>query len=513
MKRKRGGFRRTSKSGFAPSARPPPGLFRDQPSEPEFEEEEEEAKHRRPSADQNQNQNQDQDLVRLVEASAPVRICAEGEPLKSALDNLGLSAEQRRVFDLALRGESFFFTGSAGTGKTHTLKAIIRELEEQCPGDMVYVTASTGVAACNIGGCTLHSFAGIGLGEGTVDELHTRVRKYKQAMLRWTSACVLIIDEISMVDAALFDKIETLARRVRASAQPFGGIQVILCGDFFQLPPVHGSPVFTAACWPRVVKHCIELRSNFRQRTDFELAEVLHQIRFGIVTPRAKEILNRCATPYAARDADSSSATRATLLYPHRVDVNHVNTLELAKLKTRAHVYEARDKGSNRGLRRLLKHCQAPQEVQLKKGALVVLTKNIDADRGLVNGAQGVVAGFNKLCSSSEYAVPIVRFNNGTVASIREAMFEVKIGRDCATRYQIPLVLGYAISIHRSQGMTLDRVQMKLANVWECGQAYVALSRASTAAGLYLVNYDPRKIRADPAVVAFHRAMYADLLR
>ncbi len=517
--------------------------------------------------DREEEEEEDADLLALIKLSAPPPESYGGgagdddENRISVLDldEYGLSGEQRLVFDMAMAGRSFFYTGSAGTGKSHTMRVIVEHLmKDRLRSRGVYVTASTGTAACNIGGTTLHSFAGIRLGEGTVETLYRLVSKNKQAVERWSTVETLIVDEISMVDAVLFEKIEALARRMKEAPHlPFGGIQLILCGDFFQLPPVHGRPTFTAKCWDRVVGHCIELRGNFRQRTDYDFAQVLNQLRFGLLSTRGEFLLNQCMVPFSLRDGyneERDSAVKATVLYPHRADVNLMNNAELEKLKGPTYIYRARDTGST-SLQKLLEHCPAPSELMLKKGAQVVLLKNLDFTQGLVNGARGVVvdfarAGFgrgekgeetdeedeedeeddlfgvplpeavgvnNAMYGTKErqraYASPIVLFTNGTQVAVREAMWEVKMGKRAkAVRYQVPLMLAWAISIHKSQGMTLEKVQMQLANVWECGQAYVALSRAATAAGLHLVNYQPYGIRADPAVIAFHRNIYRDQL-
>jgi len=472
-------------------------------------------------------------LMDLVEQSAPIPVSME--KIRSELDEYGLTKEQRAVFDMAMSGESFFYTGSAGTGKSHTLKVIVEAMTETPEGSRsVFVTASTGAAACGVGGCTLHSFSGIRLGKGTVDQLFKLVRKDAQAMVRWGDVKTLIIDEISMVDAALFDKLEELARRLKKNLyKPFGGIQLILCGDFFQLPPVNGKPTFLAKSWPRVVKHCIELRENFRQRNDFEFAKILHQLRFGVVTESGEEMLNRCMIPYEKRPGNENAAsmTAPTVLRPHRADVDMINQTELKRLEGKTYVFRARDVGPLK-LRKQLENCSAPRELSLKVGALVVLTQNLDFERGLVNGSQGKVLCFTrppppqaremaikKKCKKyglefgpREYCCPMVEFNNGVKTVISESMWEIKMGnKKPAMRFQIPLMLGWALSIHRCQGMTLDRVEMKLASVWECGQAYVALSRASTTDGLHLINYDPYRIRANKLVIAFHGEMYKSL--
>jgi len=470
----------------------------------------------------------------------------EEEPLEDGQ----LSAKQEHVISRVLQGDNVFITGSAGTGKSFVMREIIKRLNgSESRGFGVYVTASTGAAAVNVGGCTVHSFAGIGFGNGSVYNLKNRLLNNPMctaAKTRWLNARVLIIDEVSMIDAGLFDKLEHLARLLRDSSEPFGGIQVVLCGDFFQLPPVRTKAdteekkfMFQAACWNRVVHTTFVLDRLFRQKEDKPFAKILNEIRLGYVSPSGEKILEQCAVPFDLRPGSISAnpcaakeGTRThtakvipTMLYSHRRDVDHENAMQLAALNGDQHSFYALDEGDNTLLKQLTAHCAAPLLLDLKLGAQVVLLKNMDFASGLVNGSRGVIVNFvmGKAPTPDNASIrdrigsvkqekdqdvalaPVVKFTNGLIRTIHQDRWRVALGKRSATRTQVPLALAWALSIHKAQGMTLSMVKMKLSTVWECGQAYVALSRATSQRGLYLIDYDVYKIRANYEVLRYYK--------
>lgn len=305
-----------------------------------------------------------------------------------------MSNEQLGVLKYALQGESFFFSGSAGTGKSYLLREIVRQLKNKHGQDKVYVTSSTGVAACNVGGCTLHSFAGIGIGALDFEQLEESVKKKRYVVERWKRAQVLIVDEVSMLDGDTFEKIEFLARKIRKSELPFGGLQVIFCGDFLQLPPVapRGSDVrfaFESEAWNRVVKKTFVLHQPFRQKNP-EFVKVLNEIRVGKVTSDGIELLKTCAD----REFPDTEI-KPTKLYPHRHAVQIENNKNLQELKGELRVYTATDSGEEPFLSQIKRHCCAPQVLEIKKDAQVILLKNLDIENKLVNGSRGVVIGFD----------------------------------------------------------------------------------------------------------------------
>ncbi|EKG14532.1 DNA helicase PIF1 ATP-dependent [Macrophomina phaseolina MS6] len=480
----------------------------------------------------------------------------------------GLNAEQRVILDLILnRRKNVFFTGPAGTGKSFLLHKVIegltiKYLEDDKSAWRIAVTASTGLAAYNIGGTTLHRFAGIGIGKAPTAKLIMEIFKSEPKLRRWMLIKVLIIDEISMVDATLFDKLDVIARAVRGVDKPFGGIQLVITGDFFQLPPVlqgsdQGGPrfCFEAKAWKAAVEHTISLTQIYRQR-DPEFASMLNEIREGTLSPTTIGMFRRLSRPLTAR---TENEPEATALFPLRREADAANARRLHKIKSTLHTYEARERGMIEDAatrKKLLADCMAPAVLQLKRGAQVMLIKNIDST--LVNGSVGRVVGFatrhtflhdrwddedgdgqadeqQSPPSSSTTAAhspelhlplyPVVRFalaQGGTRTELC-APAEWKVERwapdpwsddgwaveELAVRTQVPLILGWALSIHKSQGQTLERVRVDLASVFETGQAYVALSRATGVDGLQVLNFDPSRVAVHPKVRAFYREFVA----
>ncbi|XP_045500625.1 ATP-dependent DNA helicase PIF1 [Colias croceus] len=404
-----------------------------------------------------------------------------------------LNPEQKRVLEACLGGKNIFFTGSAGTGKSYLLKRIVAAL----PPDVTMPTASTGVAACHIGGTTLHAFAGIGDGSGTVEKLCEKALKLPLVAQKWRKCKHLIIDEISMVDGAYFEKLEAVARHVRRNDKPFGGIQLILCGDFLQLPPVVDKTkaakkfCFQTSCWEKCIDLCFELKEVHRQ-TDQEFISILNSIRIGRVT---KEISERLVQ--TARQKIESDGILATRLCSHTNDSKMINNSKLRDLEGEEKVYSAQDSDSATSL--LDMQTIAPAKLVLKVGAQVMLLKNINVNAGLVNGARGVVVKFDE-------GLPVVRFKNKKEYTAKTERWYVKNANgSLLCRRQVPLNLAWAFSIHKSQGLTLDCVEMSLSKIFEAGQAYVALSRAQSLNTLRVLDFDSRHVWADPSVLEFYQ--------
>lgn len=465
----------------------------------------------------------------------------------------GLSREQRHVLDLVVEsGKSVFFTGSAGTGKSVLLREIIAVLRKKYAKeqDRVAMTASTGLAACNIGGVTLHSFAGIGLGKEEVPELVKKIKRNQKAKHRWMRTKILVVDEISMVDGELFDKLEQIARQVRNNSRPFGGIQLVITGDFFQLPPVPDGGraarfAFDASTWTTVIDHTIGLHHVFRQK-DSAFADMLNEMREGRLSTASISAFKKLSRPLETHDDIA-----ATELFPTRNEVDAANTARMRMLKGNVVRYDARDGGTivDKAQRdRLLANCMAPEVLELKKGSQVMLIKNID--EMLVNGSLGKVYGFMSesqfdsynadpddfetiqtaddeqlnqqqlkkkraisIAASTSQAWPLVRFTmpDGTTRDLlcnREAWkIELPNGEVQASRNQVPLILAWALSIHKAQGQTLERVKVDLGKVFERGQAYVALSRATSMAGLQVLRFEPGKVMAHEKVRTFYAGL------
>nr|XP_008534183.1 PREDICTED: ATP-dependent DNA helicase PIF1 [Equus przewalskii] len=410
-----------------------------------------------------------------------------------------LSEEQAAVLRVVLKGQSIFFTGSAGTGKSYLLKRILGSL----PPIGTVATASTGVAACHIGGTTLHAFAGIGSGQAPLAQCVALAQR-PGVRQGWLNCQRLVIDEISMVEADLFDKLEAVARAVRQQNKPFGGIQLIICGDFLQLPPVtKGSQppqfCFQAKSWRRCVPVTLELTEVWRQ-ADQTFVSLLQAVRLGRCSDEVTRQLRATATHKVGRDG-----IVATRLCTHQDDVALTNERRLQELPGEVHSFEAMDSDPEQA-RTLDAQCPVSQLLQLKLGAQVMLVKNLAVSRGLVNGARGVVVGFE----AEGRGLPQVRFLCGVTEVIRADRWTVQAtGGRLLSRQQLPLQLAWAISIHKSQGMSLDCVEISLARVFASGQAYVALSRARSLQGLRVLDFDPMAVRCDPRVLSF----YANLWR
>ncbi|XP_075040101.1 ATP-dependent DNA helicase PIF1 [Mixophyes fleayi] len=405
-----------------------------------------------------------------------------------------LSSEQSLILSTVLSGRNVFFTGSAGTGKSFLLKRIIGAL----PPKSTYATASTGVAACHIGGTTLHAFAGIGSGKAPLEQCIEMAHR-PGVRQHWISCRHLIIDEISMVEGELFDKLEAVARAVRCRDEPFGGIQLIVCGDFLQLPPVTQASSQTKFCFQaKSWRKCIHLNMELtavRRQTDKKFISLLQAIRLGRCTEEVTRQLLLTSNHKIERDG-----ILATRLCTHKDDVDLTNERRLQQLPGEIHTYDALDSDPML-VKTMNTQCPVAQQIQLKKGAQVMLAKNLDVAQGLVNGARGVVIGFE----GAGKALPKVRFLCGVTEVMKMERWVIKgHGGIYLTRQQLPLKLAWAISIHKSQGMTLDCVEISLSRVFESGQAYVALSRARSLEGLRVMDFDPKAVNANPYVLHFY---------
>lgn len=420
-------------------------------------------------------------------------------PAVLSLSSKKLNEEQMHVLGVIKKGRNIFISGGAGTGKSFLLRHVLGML----PPTHTIATASTGIAACHIGGITLHSFAGIGTGQDTIENCVARIKRQSQVLKRWRTCKYLIVDEISMVSSEFFDKLERVAQLVRGSNDPFAGIQLVLCGDFFQLPPVCKGNMaerrmcFQGKAWARCDLYCWELKKVYRQ-VDTKFIDILQDIRLGRCDAKTTAVLR--ATRNNKLEKGDIIATR---LCTHREQVDQINTSQLEKLQTKHKSYHGRDNSPafSDYINKLLPDTR---EITLKVGAQVMLTKNLDSSRGLVNGARGVVTGFT---NTGDPPLPIVKFLSGLSKPIGMERWIIRIGEAAVIRKQLPLKLAWAISIHKSQGMSIDCVEMSLGNVFENGQAYVALSRATSLKGLRVLDFDSSCVRSDVEVLRFYRKL------
>lgn len=330
------------------------------------------------------------------------------------------------------------------------------------------------------------------------------------ACKRWLKVQALVIDEISMVDAHLFDSLEFIAREVRGVGSIWGGLQLVVSGDFFQLPPILARNssqarvkfAFEASCWNRSFDVQMELTKIFRQ-SDCLLIKLLQGLRTGETDPQDLEFLEKSCI--SASECDPS----VVQLFPLNKDVEKVNQERLKSLQKEVVVYSAVDSGEH-PWRRQLSQGMAPEEISICVGARVMLVKNLNTRKGLVNGATGEVVGFSKADHCIEICpdnlLPIVKFDSGDTMMVEPEVWQVMEGNEVvAWRRQIPLILAWALSIHKCQGMTLDRVHTNLSRAFGPGMVYVALSRVRSLEGLHLSGFSRSKIRADPKVSLFYR--------
>ncbi len=410
------------------------------------------------------------------------------------------SPEQQSALDTALLGDSFFLTGSAGTGKSFTLQRVIELIQAKFNGrpGAVAVVAPTGAAALQVGGTTIHSYFGL----STVDKQTAPTHKSWNRKA-WFQLQVLVIDEISMVADWMLDLLDRMGRESRRQkALPFGGVQLILCGDFLQLPPIGGQYCFKSKAWEASMLKCIELQFAYRQGSDQEFASLLLQVRMG----QASQALLDSLTHHRST-ADSASDIEPTRLYCKRNSVEQENSDRLNQLPGDTLTFSALDSGPSWALepKKLASWSNAPNHLSLKINAQVVLLKNLDIAGGLVNGSRGIVVGF------SHTNEPVVRFINGTTLTMERAKWTLAHKEDphhiVATRLQYPLDLAWAITIHKSQGMSMDCVYADLNDCFQDGMTYVALSRCRTLAGLTVVGLSRGTIRASREAIAFYEGL------
>ena len=419
---------------------------------------------------------------------------------------LSLSPDQRRVVDAIEEGFNVFVTGPAGTGKSYLLQFLKKEYMHK----RFHLTASTGIAAVNIGGSTLHSWSGIGLGTLPFEQIITKIRSVKCARLRRKirEAKMLAIDEISMISSTTLDLINKLFKAIRENDTAFGGLQLILFGDFLQLPPVVETQLkdsehfcFKSKSWKEANLQTFILTEIFRQKED-KFVNLLNRLRFGKINKDDVEILRE---RYNAKDANKS--IKPTILSTHNYQVEEINRESLKMLPSKEHVFSAKFDGKANKWEFLKKNCIASESLNLKIGAQVMMLKNTYKSDGIINGSLGIIIGF-----SPKRNYPIVEFSNGKIITISPEKWAVekydnklKEMVEQASMTQIPLILAWAITVHKSQGMTLDKIECNLAHSFAEGQIYVALSRVRNLEGLFIKSFNVNKVRANKDVVKFYQ--------
>ncbi len=394
---------------------------------------------------------------------------------------------QEQAFEILVSGKNTLITGQAGTGKTYLLNQFIQYLNKSKIA--VGITASTGIAATHLGGVTIHSWCGMGIKDKMTNaDIKKLFSKNKAAVKRIQEAKVLIIDEVSMLHAHQLDLINEICCRVRTDLGAFGGLQIVLCGDFFQLPPVtrgseKGRFVNESAAWQQMDLSVCYLEKQYRQSENNDLYRLLNEIRESKVSEESCQLLTECLTQ------DFPDEVVPTKLFTHNSNVDEYNLTRLATLNKEEHTFEMKGIGDEYFVNQMKRGCLAPEKLRLKVGAVVMFVFNNFA-KGYVNGTTGVVTGFD-----DESGCPIVRTFRGdevVAVPIRWGADEVDFE---AWIEQIPLRLAWAITIHKSQGMTLDYAEIDLSRAFTYGLGYVALSRVRDLSGLRLLGYNEMSLR------------------
>jgi ATP-dependent DNA helicase PIF1 len=439
-----------------------------------------------------------------------------------------LSKEQKIAFDKYVQGNNIFITGPGGTGKSELIRMIYKHAISQFKD--IYVTALTGCASIilNCKAKTLHSWAGIGLGNRTTEQLITKIKKNKNLKAIWKKTDILVVDEVSMLSLKLFNMINAIGKAIRKNKKPFGGIQLIFSGDFYQLPPVGDKDdletqrfCFESDDWNSVFhRDCqIELKKIFRQ-TDEIYSTILNQIREGIIKKRSNKLL----LEYVGRQKDPNLVVEPTKLYPTKKRVEQINISKMLTLHgdekeyKMKYVKDLEMTKAEKEMRRqftdqelqieldfLSENLICEKEIKMKIGAQVMCIINIKTELGdilICNGSQGIITEFCEFTGC-----PKVKYNNGVhMVMNRHVWISEKIPGIGVS--QIPLILSWALTIHKSQGATLDAAEIDVGSgIFECGQTYVALSRVKSLNGLYLTSFDVMRIRINKKVKEFYESL------
>lgn len=425
---------------------------------------------------------------------------------------------QKQALEILKTGANVFLTGEPGAGKSHTVNSYVRYLRSQ--GIEPAITASTGIAATHIGGMTIHSWSGIGIRQNldpyTLDKIASTAYIHK----RITKTKVLIIDEVSMLGPEVLDMIDAVCREVRQNSEPFGAMQVVLVGDFFQLPPIKKSlksnPVdeynqdsffeqepdgifaYESHAWQKMSLITCYLTEQYRQ-DDNDFLNILSAIRSNTVDTYHIEQLS------SRKVQKSDLGESVTKLFSHNVDVDKINHNALSRIDSDESVHQMHSSGREALVNTLVKSCLSPETLVLKRGAIVMFTKNNIKD-GFVNGTLGEVIDFD---NNTRY--PIVRTKNDKVIRVEPMDWTVEEnGKIKAQITQIPLRLAWAITVHKSQGMSLDSAVMDLSQVFEYGQGYVALSRVRRLSGLHILGINQKALQVHPQILEQDRIFHQE---
>jgi len=430
-----------------------------------------------------------------------------------------LSEEQKRAFEIFKSGKNIFITGPGGTGKSALIKHIYKYVMEETKKN-IQICAMTGFAATQINNksTTLHAWSGIGLGNGDLEFNLKKIRRVSIKKGNWLNAQILIVDEVSQMSLKLFEMLDGIGKRIRRNKNYFGGIQLVFVGDFYQIPPVGDDDdpqtsqyCFESEIWENIfpVENTILLDKIFRQ-SDLEFCKMLNQIREGKISKKNYEKLKARVNLPLRPDQDIIP----TKLFPTRRQVDQINYSQMAKIQEEGRKFEMKyspDKNLDleecmKLLKYSCKNLAVPETISLKMGSQVMNVVNMETGRGnrLVNGSLGIVTGFQESSGN-----PIVKFNEGFEEEIKPYTWVNEINQNMSVS-QIPLILAWALTIHKAQGTTLDMAEINIgSDIFEVGQTYVALSRVKSLEGIYLKDFDPNKIKIHNKVKHFYSKLKA----
>ncbi len=407
-------------------------------------------------------------------------------------DDIKLNEKQSLAYDLIVnRGKNIFLTGVGGVGKSACIHKIKQDLLSS--NKNVAITSTTGVSASLIKGSTLHSYLGIGLGVSSFEKLYKRVSSSGFYTSRWRNIDLLIIDEVSMLSINLFEKLEKIARYIREDIRPFGGIQILLSGDFLQLPTINDDKfLFESELWPKVINEIVLLTEIIRQK-DPVFQSILNKIRMGVVDDQVKEILLSREIKYISQDGLIPTYILSTNAQVDKVNKKYYDNLEGPEFSYKIEYFWKKKIAYKEKYEPLIRF---PLTLNLKVGCQVMHLVN---NGGLVNGSRGIVKSFKD-------GYPIVLFKNGVEKMILPEILDIEENDDVIMSYkQLPLKVAFSATCHKLQGSTLDIARIDFKRIFECGQLYVALSRVTSLEGLYLRNVDFNKIKTNPKAVAFYK--------
>ncbi len=422
----------------------------------------------------------------------------------NSLDFSLLSDQQKSVILSFEAGKNILVTGGAGTGKSYLLNFLKRNY----PPSRLEIAASTGIAALNVGGSTIHSWAGIGLANLPIEKIVENIfsAKFIRVRRRIKQARALAIDEISMISAEVFEILNRVFQAVRENSLPMGGIQIVAFGDFLQLPPINRDTqdynfCFNSKAWKDLNFEAFVLEQSFRQ-SDEEFIRILNNLRFGQITQEDRKVLES-----RIKAEDKNQALRPTILTTHNYKVDKINEIELNKIPNSEVLHQAIYNGAPDRIDYLRKNCLSPDALRLKVGAQVMMIKNTYQKEGIINGSLGIIKAF-----SPRKSFPIVEFANGKILTIGPEEWLLEKMNDTtremvveASMAQIPLILAWAITIHKSQGLTLDKISCDLSESFSPGQIYVALSRARSLRGVFIESINFNRLTANDEAVRFYR--------